>query len=547
MEFNPIIPETRLRSMREAGHWPDRLIIDWHDEAAARSPDKVALVDHNSTTGVSTTISFRQLNRLSKRIALGLTALGVGRSDVVSMQLPNWWEFVAVHLACVRIGAVTNPLMPIFRARELRFMLDLAETKVAIVPQTFRGFDYPAMYAELRADLPKLGTVLVVKGDGDGSFEKALIDRRWEDELDAEAVFAANRPGPNDVIELCYTSGTTGEPKGAMHTSNTLISTLGSFIRRAGLGPDTVAFMASPLAHQSAFLYGMLVSQILGTKLVLQDVWNPESAARIIQDEGATFTMGATPFLADLAATPAVEKYDVSTLRTFVSAGAPIPRVLVERATQRLGCFVHSGWGMTENGYVTGTGIGDPPEKVFGTDGYPLEGMEVRVVGEGGQPLPAGEEGRLQAKGASNFVGYLKRPERFDTDEEGWFETGDLARMDEDGYIRITGRAKDLIIRGGENIPIVEVEELLYRHPAVQDAAIVAMPDPRLGERACAFVTLKPGERLSFEQMIGYLERHRMARQYLPERLEIVEEMPRTPSGKIQKFRLRERAAELQS
>lgn len=545
MQFDPIIPEGRYREMRAAGHWPDRLIIDWHDESFARFADHVALIDHNSTTGESTTISFRQLNRVSKRIALGLTALGVGRSDVVSVQLPNWWEFVAIHLACVRIGAVTNPLMPIFRSRELRFMLDLAETKVAIVPRAFRGFDYPAMYAELRGDLPALERVLVVKGVGEDSFEEALVRRRWEEDLDGESLFVMNRPDPNDVIELCYTSGTTGEPKGAMHTSNTLISTLGSFIRRAGLGPDTVAFMASPLAHQSAFLYGLLVSQILGTKLVLQDIWDPEAAARIIQDEGVTFTMGATPFLADLADTPAVEKYDVSTLRTFVSAGAPIPRVLVERATERLGCFVHSGWGMTENGYVTGTGVDDPPEKIFGTDGYALEGMEVRVVGEDGEPVPTGEEGRLQAKGASNFVGYLKRPERFDTDSEGWFETGDLARMDEDGYIRITGRAKDLIIRGGENIPIVEVEELLYRHPSVQDAAIVAMPDPRLGERACAFVTLKPRERLSFEDMIAYLERHRMARQYLPERLEVVEEMPRTPSGKIQKFRLRDKAAEL--
>lgn len=545
MQFDPIIPEGRYREMRAAGHWPDRLIIDWHDESFARFADHVALIDHNSTTGESTTISFRQLNRVSKRIALGLTALGVGRSDVVSVQLPNWWEFVAIHLACVRIGAVTNPLMPIFRSRELRFMLDLAETKVAIVPRAFRGFDYPAMYAQVRDDLPALRRVLVVKGTGEDSFEEALVRRRWEEELDGESLFVVNRPDPNDVVELCYTSGTTGEPKGAMHTSNTLISTLGSFIRRAGLGPDTVAFMASPLAHQSAFLYGLLVSQILGTKLVLQDIWDPEAAARIIQDEGVTFTMGATPFLADLADTPAVEKYDVSTLRTFVSAGAPIPRVLVERATERLGCFVHSGWGMTENGYVTGTGVDDPPEKIFGTDGYALEGMEVRVVGEDGEPVPTGEEGRLQAKGASNFVGYLKRPERFDTDSEGWFETGDLARMDEDGYIRITGRAKDLIIRGGENIPIVEVEELLYRHPSVQDAAIVAMPDPRLGERACAFVTLKPGERLSFEDMIGYLERHRMARQYLPERLEVVEEMPRTPSGKIQKFRLRDKAAEL--
>jgi len=212
----------------------------------------------------------------------------------------------------------------------------------------------------------------------------------------------------------------------------------------------------------------------------------------------------------------------------------------VQRASERLGALVISCWGMTENGAATTTRRDDPPDKVFGTDGTALEGLEVRVVGGAGAPLPPGREGRLQARGASNFVGYLKRPELFATDAEGWFETGDLATMDADGYIRITGRAKDVIIRGGENIPVVEVEQLLHRHPAVQDVAVVAMPDPRLGERGCAFATLKPGHALSFAEMAGFLEEHQMARTYLPERLEIIDEMPRTASGKIQKFELRE-------
>jgi cyclohexanecarboxylate-CoA ligase len=182
----------------------------------------------------------------------------------------------------------------------------------------------------------------------------------------------------------------------------------------------------------------------------------------------------------------------------------------------------------------------DPEEKVFGSDGGPIEGMEVRVVDDGGKPLPPEIEGQLQVRGMANFVGYLKKPELFATDPDGWFDTGDLARMRDDGYIRISGRSKDVIIRGGENIPIVEVEELLYRHLLIEDVAIVAMPDARLGERACAFVTLKPGKSLSFEEIIGYLTEHKMAIQYFPEKLEILDEMPRTPSGKIQKFRLRE-------
>src|SRR3546814_169624 len=194
--------------MRAAGHWRDRLLIDFHDEAAARHPDKVALIDDNSMTGRRTVLSFRHLSRLSKRMALGLHALGVRRSDVVSVQLPNWWQFVALHLACLRIGACTNPVMPIFRSRELSFMLALAETKVFVVPQRFRGFDYPAMADGLRDRLPDLRHVLAVGGEGERSFEAALIDRRWEDELDAEAIFAAGRPGSDEVVELIYTSGT---------------------------------------------------------------------------------------------------------------------------------------------------------------------------------------------------------------------------------------------------------------------------------------------------------------------------------------------------
>jgi cyclohexanecarboxylate-CoA ligase len=434
--------------------------------------------------------------------------------------------------------------MPIFRQRELRFMLGFAEAKVMVVPRRFRGFDYPPMLEELRGELPALRHVLVVD-DGGGSFAEALLERRREDAPDAATLFQARRPRPDDVTELQYTSGTTGEPKGVMHTANTLLSNLLGIVGNLGLTGRDVTLMGSPLAHQTGFLYGMLMPIMLGGKAVLMDVWNPEHAAQLIQDEGVTFTMGSTPFLADLADTPAVERYDLSTLRIFVTAGAPIPRVLVHRAMERLGALVVSAWGMTENGAATCTRPGDPPQKVFETDGKPIPGMEVRVVGAEGQPLPTGQEGRLQARGMCNFVGYLKRPERYDTDAEGWFETGDLARMDPDGYIRISGRAKDIIIRGGENIPVAEVEGALYRHPAVQDAAIVAMPDERLGERACAFVVLREGHSLTFAELVAHLEAERMARTYFPERLEVVDSMPRTASGKIQKFHLRQQAGEL--
>lgn len=541
----PILPERYVRAMREGGYWPDRLLTDYLDDAASTRPDRVALVDHNSMTDRRTTLSYGQLKRLVDRMALGLVRLGVEPGNVVAFQLPNWHEFTALYLACVRIGAVANPLMPIFRERELTFMLGFAEARVMVVPRRFRGFDYPEMLEGIRGDLPALKHVLTVEGSPEGSFEAALTLPRWEDEMDAPSVFSERRPSPDAVTEIQYTSGTTGQPKGVMHTANTLTSNIVQYIPRLGLTGEEVVLMASPLAHQTGFLYGMMMPVMLGGKSVLQDIWDPAVAARNIRDETVTFTMGSTPFLADLSDTPALETYDTASLRMFLTAGAPIPRVLVQRAEERLNIRVISAWGMTENGAATTTKPDDPPEKVFGTDGVALPGLETRVVDEEGNPLPLGEDGYLQIRGMCNFVGYLKRPEAFDTDEKGWFNTGDMARQDAEGYIRISGRSKDIIIRGGENIPLVEVEELLYRHPAIQDVAIVGMPDPRLGERGCAFATLREGTSFDIEEMIAYLESKKLTRQYFPERLEVLPEMPRTPSGKIQKFRLREMAAAL--
>jgi cyclohexanecarboxylate-CoA ligase len=521
-------------------HWPQRMLTDYLDGAVRRHPDKVAIVGRNSMTGENTNLSYRQLHRFVGRIAGGLVAMGVEKGTIVACQLPNWWQFVALYLACARLGAIINPLMPIFRQRELRYMLGFAEAKILVVPRFFRGCDYPAMIADIRADLPHLAHLLVIDGEGADSFERHLLERRWEDEVDLTDLYARHAPSPNDITQLLYTSGTTGEPKGVMHTSNTLLSILTKYQERLGLGGDDIIFMASPMGHQAGFMYGLMMGPMLGAKLVVQDVWDADQAALLIQDEGVTYTMGSTPFLADLTDSPAVEHADMSALRTFVSSGAPIPSALVQRATRRLGAHIISAWGMSENGSVTTTVPGDPDDRIFGTDGVALPGIEVRIVDGGGHAVGTGVEGRLQCRGISMFVGYFRRPDLDGATPDGWFDTGDLARMDADGYIRITGRAKDIIIRGGENIPVVEIENLLYRHPAIRQVAIVSVPDLRLGERACAFVVLREDARFDFAEMVRYLEGHQLARQYLPEYLKILPQMPMTASGKIQKFQLRE-------
>jgi cyclohexanecarboxylate-CoA ligase len=528
----------RRAAMIEAGLWRDETLLDHLDRVLASHSGKTALVAYRTDTGEAARLSYLELDALTNRLAAGLAAHGVRKGDVVSFQLPNWWEFFALHIACLKIGAVSNPLMVIFRERELRFMLRLAESKVFVVPRQFRGFDYAAMADSLRTELPDLKHVFVVGGEGADSFAR-LLDSAGENPIPP----AGSRPAPDDVIQLLYTSGTTGEPKGVMHTSNTMLSNLVPFADRFRFGPETVIHMPSPMGHQLGFMYGLVLPVMLGATAVLQDVFEPAEMARQIIGEKASFTMGATPFLNGLVEYVSANGIATPTLEVFVSAGAPIPRILVSNGRKALGAAIISGWGMSENGAVTTTRLDDPEELSTNTDGCALPGMEVRVVDAEGRTARADEEGRLLVRGCSNFIGYWKRPELAGIDAEGWFDTGDIARMDTHGYIRIAGRSKDLIIRGGENIPVVEVEGLLFKHPAVAGVAIVGYPDPRFGERACAFVVLRDGRTFDFGEMVAFLKEQKMAVQYIPERLEIVDDLPRTPSGKIQKFKLRQAAA----
>ena len=528
----------RRAAMVAAGHWRDRTLLDDLKLHVAQTPGKTAIVGYKAHEPAGVRLSFADIDRLSTRVAQHFATLGIGKGDVVPFQLPTWWEFSILHLACLKLGAISNPLMTILRERELRFMLNQSRARVLIVPSVFRGFDYGAMARSLRAELPDLQHLFVVDGEGE-----ERLGRLFEaDPAGAPAQLLGT--APDVVIQLLYTSGTTGEPKGVMHSSNTMLSNLCAFADRLHMTGDDVIHMPSPMGHQLGFMYGLVLPVMLGATAVLQDVFDPAAMAQQVTGEGATFTMGATPFLSDFVDEIERSAQATPSLRTFVSAGAPIPRALVSRARSVLGASIISGWGMSENGAVTITRPEDPSALATETDGCALPGMEVRVLRADGSTAPHGESGELVVRGCSNFLGYYKRPDLAGLDEGGWFDTGDIARMDASGYIRITGRSKDIIIRGGENIPVVEIEGLLYRHPAVAMVAIVGFPHPRLGEQACAFVVPRDGAQFPFEEMQAYLRAQHMAVQYIPERLEIVDGLPHTPSGKIQKFRLRERLLE---
>ena len=528
-----------IAACTRSGAWPDKTLGDYLDRWAAATPRKVAAADavHRLT--------HEELARAADRIAHGLQALGVGSGTPVACQLPNWTELLLMILAANRLGAPLTPIPPTYRANELRFILGLLETPVLVIPETFRNHAYVPMAAGLRPELPRLEHVFVARGTpGAGMRPLAdLTETAWEARPGRRAL-----PGtdPNAVTEIIFTSGTTGEPKGVMHTANTILAIVLPLVERLRFTDGDVVLMASTIGHQTGYLYGMTLPLVLGGQMVWMDIWDAAEAARLIEAHGCTYTMGANPFLRDLTYTPALARHRTGSLRLFISAGAAIPRVLVRDARANLRCAISAGWGMTENGLVTCNGLEDPEDKVCGTDGTSLPGMELTVVGEADRPVPAGADGSLLVRGAAQFVGYFQRltSTRECHTGDGWFHTGDRASLDADGYLTITGRSKDIIIRGGENIPVAEVENLLFAHPKVAGVAVVAMPDPRLQERACAFVVPKPGETVTLEEITAYLADRQVAKFKWPERLELVAEFPMTPSGKIQKFRLRQVIAE---
>ena len=525
------------RAMRAQGLWLDKTIDEFLAAAIAATPDKPALVAYRADRAAPRRFSYRELGDLTARAAAALRALGVGPGDVVAVQLPNWWELVVVALAANRIGAVVNPLMPIFREREMGFMLGFSGAKVLIVPKLFRGFDHAGMAQALRAQCPGLAHVIVVDDDGPDGFEQCLLGGTAR--VDATDALLA----PDALAVLMFTSGTTGSPKGVMHSPNTLVACHNALAGRFGLQADDVLLGCSPLGHMTGYAAVLMLGLRLGATVVLQDLWEARQGVAIMAAERVTFTAASTPFLSDICEAVAGGAPRPAQLRSFLCGGAPIPLVLIERAAHELDLKVCSLWGMTESLSSTLTEPARAADKSASSDGRPLQGVGISVVDDDRKPLPAGQTGRLLVRGAQMFLGYFQRPDIETFDADGWFDTGDLAYADDEGYIRINGRTKDVLIRGGENVPVVEIEALLYKHPAVLEAALVGYPDARLGERGCAWVVLRPGQSLSLPLLQAYMTDSKVAKQYWPERVEVLAALPRTPSGKIQKFKLRELAA----
>lgn len=531
---------THVQTMHAQGWWEDKTLDDLLGDAIARHSAKRAIVAYRMDRGWDQpcmTLTYAELGDRVAKVAGSLAAMGIGKGDIVGVMLPNWWEFEVAALALSRIGAIPNPLMHIFRERELRFMLGFAKARAIVIPKSFRGHDFEAMLTALQPELPDLEHLIVVDGTGPNAFDRLL-------DSDAAPISAAEGTpqDPSEMAVLMYTSGTTGEPKGVMHCANTLNACVIALGSRFGLSEADVHIGSTPFGHMTGYAAVMIQAIKFANTMVMVDVWDAAAVVPIMVREGVTHMAAATPFLADICKTIRAGA-EPPKLRTFLCGGAQIPPVVIEDAKALMGLDVSSLWGMTESLSGTLTEPSRAAEKSATTDGRALEGVEILIADEHLNPMPQGQTGRLYFRGAQQFLGYYKKPGLCGRGPEEWFDTGDLAYMDAEGYIRIDGRSKDIIIRGGENVPVVEIESILYRHPRIADAAVVGYPDERLGEKGCAFLTLKDGDTFTLDELRAWMNQHGVAKQYWPEAVEVIEAMPRTPTGKIQKFVLRDKAA----
>ncbi len=539
-----------VERFRTEGQWRDRTFLDDFLDNVRAYPHKAAIVSYRKGGSVPQTVTYGQLGALVDRFAAGLLSLGVAPGDVVSIQAPNGWQGPALALATMRVGAVPNPIPIIYREREVRHMLEDAATKVYFAPQKFRGYDFSAMVDKLQPEISTLDHVYFLGSDesveASSDFTKNFIDPKRELAAGLVDVLEQLRPSADDLAMLVYTSGTTGVPKGALHTHNTAWSGYRNVVVSAlGLTSDDVCFMASTLGHLTGFIHGMLVPLSTGQKVVYQDVWDVEGMLDILGVEAITWTLSSTTFALDMV--DAQKQRDTAparSLRAFACGGASIPPGVAVSMDRLFATSLVPLWGCSETGIASIHKLGSSVEVLDASDGFPVPWQQTRIVDPQQHPVAHGTIGNLQVRGPGIFAGYLGHDLMKATfTDDGWYDTGDLGRVTEDGAIRIEGRSKDIIIRGGQNISAVEIESALYSHPHVQDVAVVSYSDKRLGERVCAVIVAKGGEP-TLQDVVEHLDRAGMAKPFWPQKVIVVDTLPRTPSGKVQKFVLRKQLAD---
>ena len=524
--------EQRRAAYRQQGLWGDASLADYWQQTARAMPDKIAVVDNH---GASYTYS--ALDHAASCLANWMLAKGIESGDRIAFQLPGWCEFTVIYLACLKIGAVSVPLLPSWREAELVWVLNKCQAKMFFAPTLFKQTRPVDLILPLQNQLLQLQQIVGVDKLAPATSSLSLSQ-----------IIAYNTPlttaitvHGDELAAVLFTSGTEGLPKGVMLTHNNILASERAYCARLNLTWQDVFMMPAPLGHATGFLHGVTAPFLIGARSVLLDIFTPDACLALLEQQRCTCMLGATPFVYDLLNVLEKQPADLSALRFFLCGGTTIPKKVARECQQR-GIKLLSVYGSTESSPHAVVNLDDPLSRFMHTDGYAAAGVEIKVVDDARKTLPPGCEGEEASRGPNVFMGYFDEPELTARalDEEGWYYSGDLCRMDEAGYIKITGRKKDIIVRGGENISSREVEDILLQHPKIHDACVIAMPDERLGERSCAYVVLKaPHHSLSLEDVVAFFSRKRVAKYKYPEHIVVIEKLPRTASGKIQKFLLR--------
>jgi non-ribosomal peptide synthetase component E (peptide arylation enzyme) len=519
----------KLQKFIDEGLWEDMTWSEICDRNARDYPDKEAIVDAN------TRLTWSQVKQDIDRLALAFVDLGLNRDDVIVIHLPTCAEALLVRFACEKVGLIAVPVLRSFRESEIRHTLGLTEAKGIVILNKYRGFDYYNMTQSIRPDFPRLEHIFVIGDEvpeGCISIRDILQEPR-ENKFSTEELakfFTKRRMPCTEVSFLAHTTGSTGFPKFAEWPAILSIARAKGGVKKWKFTKDSVVAALTP-AHSGinnpVFNWGVLV----GAKIVMLDRFDPAEALELIERERVTY-FGAVPtMMTQMLNHPDFNKYNLSSLKSIQLAGALVPPSLAREAEEKTGAKVMALYGSRDIGSTASPTVEDPPEVRWFTVGKPNDWDQIMLVDDAGKEVPRGEVGEIKVKAVSGSSGYFRNPEASKAFEGDFVSTGDLGRIDENGNLSIVGRKKNIIIRGGQNIFPAEIESLLDAHPKVSKAAVVKMPDPLYGERACAYIALKPGETLSFDEMVSFLKEKKIASYKFPERLELVEQIPMVGDG----------------
>lgn len=532
------INEERKHQYYELGYWTEKTLGDVWGEQAAKYPQSEYVSDDQGSR-----FTYSEVDDKAARLASWLLEQGIVPGDVVTFQMPTWAEFCIVYVAVLKAGAVMHPVPRNFNDSDLIYGMNLVGSRAFICPTKVGKIDFEAQILGIADQIPTLGPIaLIDKTTPKHSDLPTLAEICTQYEPLAERVDVSS----DDVACILSTSGTTGRPKAVLFTHNNLIFSETVFTEGVERTIDDVMFMASPLNHATGFYHGLIAPMLLGGRTVLQQDFHPAEAIQIMNEEKCTWAMGATPFIYDmLICLEQDESLRFETLKVFMCGGAPVPSTLVQCALKH-GVLLCECYGSTESC----PHILVPPSKCVESNGawsgVALRGIETRIVDAAGNEVPRGQQGEEISRGPHQFVGYLNEPERTARalDDEGWFYSGDLGFMNEEGYIRINGRKKEIIIRGGENICAREIDDDLIGCPGLLETVTIGMPDQRLGERICTFAIPTGDDRPCLEDITSFLAEKHVAKRLWPERIEYIDRIPKTATGKVKRHELADELAQ---